>query len=297
MPFGGYGVADSDYNRYNFKVHDYFLAKSVDKVKPGGIVAIVTSKGTMDKLNANARKYVAERAELLGAIRLPYEINQYFIDHPEMVLGTLKEEQGLYGGIDTTVKPDGRDLKDALAEAIQNLPQSFYQNPDTSPAEEQTTEVDYNVKPLCYKAENGRLYMRIGDEMVEQTIPKSPKDAYQRIQGMIGLREELHHILDIQIQGCSDEVLQKEQSKLNAQYDLFVRRYGNLNSQTNTKLFKDDGDSALLFSCEDVDEETKAVTCSQNVPFARMLCLLLRTTRSRHYKSVRMSAVKWTSPT
>ena len=100
----------------------------------------------------------------------------------------------MYGGIDTTVKPDGRDLKDALAEAIQNLPQSFYQNPDTSPAEEQTTEVDYNVKPLCYKAENGRLYMRIGDEMVEQAIPKSPKDAYQRIQGMIGLREELHHI-------------------------------------------------------------------------------------------------------
>lgn len=305
VPFGGYGVADSDYNRYNFKVHDYFLAKSVDKVKPGGIVAIVTSKGTMDKLNANARKYVAERAKLLGAIRLPntafkqtagteavadilffrkreekitdlsaetwlatgktqegYEINQYFIDHPEMVLGTLVEEQGLYGGIDTTVKPDGRDLKDALAEAIQNLPQSFYQNPETSPAEEQTTEVDYNVKPLCYKAENGRLYMRIGDEMVEQAIPKSPKDAYQRIQGMIGLREELHHILDIQIAGCSDEVLKKEQAKLNAQYDLFVRRYGNLNSQTNTKLFKDDGDSALLFSCEDVDEETKAVTKS-----------------------------------
>ena len=305
VPFGGYGVADSDYNRYNFKVHDYFLAKSVDKVKPGGIVAIVTSKGTMDKLNANARKYVAERAELLGAIRLPntafkqtagteavadilffrkreekitdlsaetwlatgkteegYEINQYFIDHPEMVLGTLVEEQGLYGGIDTTVKPDGRELKAALAEAIQNLPQGFYQNPDTSPAEEQTTEVDYNVKPLCYKAENGRLYMRIGDEMVEQAIPKSPKDAYQRIQGMIGLREELHHILDIQIAGCSDEVLKKEQAKLNAQYDLFVRRYGNLNSQTNTKLFKDDGDSALLFSCEDVDEETKAVTKS-----------------------------------
>lgn len=305
VPFGGYGVADSDYNRYNFKVHDYFLAKSVDKVKPGGIVAIVTSKGTMDKLNANARKYVAERAELLGAIRLPntafkqtagteavadilffrkreekitdlsvetwlatgktkegYEINQYFIDHPEMVLGTLVEEQGLYGGIDTTVKADGRELKDALAEAIQNLPQSFYQNPETSPAEEQTTEVDYNVKPLCYKAENGRLYMRIGDEMVEQAIPKSPKDAYQRIQGMIELREELHHILDIQIAGCSDEVLKKEQTKLNAQYDLFVRRYGNLNSQTNTKLFKDDGDSALLFSCEDVDEETKAVTKS-----------------------------------
>ena len=303
VPFGGYGVADSDYNRYNFKVHDYFLAKSVDKVKPGGIVAIITSKGTMDKLNPSARKYVAERAELLGAIRLPnnafkqtagteavadilffrkraekitdlsreewlgtgkteegYEINNYFISHPQMILGTLAEEHGLYGGIDTTVKPDGRELKTALAEAIQNLPQSFYINPQTPPIEEQTTEVDYNVKPFCYKAENGRLYMRVGEGMEEQPIPKSPKDAYQRISGMIALREELHHILDIQIQGCSDEVLKSEQYKLNNQYDLFVKKYGYLNSQTNTKLFKEDGDSALLFAAENVNEETKAVT-------------------------------------
>ena len=303
VPFGGYGVADSDYNRYNFKVHDYFLAKSVDKVRAGGIVAVITSKGTMDKLNPSARKYVAERAELLGAIRLPnnafkqtagtqavadilffrkreekitdlskeewlgtgktaegYEINNYFLAHPEMILGTLAEEHGLYGGIDTTVKPDGRDLQDALAEAIQHLPQSFYINPETPPEQERETEVDYNVKPFCYKAERGKLYQRVGDEMVEQTVPKTPKDAYQRICGMIGLRESLHHILDIQIQGCSDEVLKSEQQKLNTQYDLFVRRYGYLNSQTNSKLFKDDGDSALLFACEDVDEQTKTVT-------------------------------------
>ena len=303
VPFGGYGIADSDYNRYNFKVHDYFLAKSVDKVRPGGIVAIITSKGTMDKLNPSARKYVAERAELLGAIRLPnnafkqtagteavadilffrkreeritdlsheewigtgktaegYEINNYFISHPEMILGTLAEEHGLYGGIDTTVKPDGRELKDALAEAVKHLPQGFYKNPETPPEQERETEVDYNVKPFCYKAERGKLYQRVGDEMVEQSIPKAPKDAYQRIQGMIVLREGLHHILDIQIAGCSDEVLESEQKKLNAQYDLFVRRYGNLNSQTNSKLFKDDGDSALLFACENVNEETKAVT-------------------------------------
>ena len=303
VPFGGYGVADSDYNRYNFKVHDYFLAKSVDKVRPGGIVAVITSKGTMDKLNPSARKYVAERAELLGAVRLPnnafkqtagteavadilffrkreekitdlskeewlgtgkteegYEINNYFLAHPEMILGTLAEEHGLYGGIDTTVKPDGRNLQDALARAIQHLPQGFYNNPETPPEQERETEVDYNVKPFCYKAERGKLYQRVGDEMVEQAIPKTPKDAYQRICGMIVLRESLHHILDIQIQGCSDEVLQSEQQKLNAQYDLFVRRYGNLNSQTNSKLFKDDGDSALLFACEDVDEQTKTVT-------------------------------------
>ena len=303
VPFGGYGVADPDYNRYNFKVHDYFLAKSIDKVRPGGIVAIVTSKGTMDKLNPSARKYVAERAELLGAIRLPnnafkqtagteavadilffrkraekttdlskeewlgtgktaegYEINNYFISHPQMILGTLAEEHGLYGGIDITVKPDGRKLKDAFAEAVKNLPESFYINPETPPIEEQTTEVDYNVKPFCYKAENGRLYMRVGEGMEEQPIPKSPKDAYQRICGMIALRDELHHILDFQIQGCSDEVLKSEQYKLNREYDLFVKKYGYLNSQTNTKLFKEDGDSALLFAAENINEETKAVT-------------------------------------
>ncbi|MCM1438733.1 MAG: DUF3849 domain-containing protein [Roseburia sp.] len=304
VPFGGYGVADSDYNKYNFKVHDYFLAKSIDKVKPNGIVAIVTSKGTMDKLNQSARKYVAERAELLGAIRLPntafkqtagteavadilffkkreeriatdekdtewlktgkthegYEINQYFIEHPEMVLGTLVEETGLYGGVDTTVKPDGRELSEALAEAVSRLPQDVYVNPDKAPEEDLAKPEDYSVKPFCFKAVNGKLYMRVGDEMQEQEIPKFPKDAYSRIEGMIELREEFHHVLEMQSNGCSDEVLQREQGKLNRLYDLFVRRYGNLNSQTNIRLFKEDGDSALLFACEDVDEETKAIT-------------------------------------
>ncbi len=301
VPFGGYGVADSAYNRYNFKVHDYFLAKSIDKVKPNGIVAIVTSKGTMDKLNPSARKYVAERAELLGAIRLPntafkqtagteavadvlffrkrtekinadaeniewlgtgkteegYEINNYFIKHPEMVLGTLAEETGLYGGKDVTVKPDGRELSEALEEAVKKLPQGFYAVPETSPTEESAIEVDYNVKPMCYKADSGRLYMRVGDEMVEQRIPAFPKDAFGRLQGMIALREELHRILDIQIKGCSDEVLAEEQKRLNAMYDTFVKKYGELNGQTNTRLFKDDGDAALLFACEDIDKETK----------------------------------------
>ena len=304
VPFGGYGVADSDYNRYNFRVHDYFLAKSIDKVKPNGIVAIVTSKGTMDKLNPSARKYVAERAELLGAIRLPntafkqtarteavadilffrkreekltdlsdvewlgtgktekgYEINQYFIKHPEMILGTLAEEVGLYGGKDVTVKPDGRELSEALNEAVKNLPQNFYTVPEISPAAEQEMPV-YDVKPNCYQVINGRLYMRVEDEMQEQRIPSFPKDAYQRICGMIALREELHHILDLQIQGCSDEVLEEEQKRLNAQYDLFVKRYGELNGQTNARLFSEDGDSALLLACENVDKETGKINKS-----------------------------------
>lgn len=304
VPFGGYGVFDSDYNKHNFYIHDYFLAKSIDKLKAGGVMAVVTSKGTMDKLNPKARKYLADRAELLGAVRLPYtafkqtantevitdilffrkreerinadtentewlstgktdegyEINNYFINHPEMILGTLAKEHGLYNSEDITVKPFDRPLTEVLTEAIDRMPQGFFQVPETSPEAEQTTEVDYNVKPLCYKAESGRLYMRMGEEMVEQPIPKYPKDAYQRITAMIALRDELHHILDIQIQGCSDEVLALEQRKLNARYDAFVKKYGNLNSQTNTKLFKEDGDSALLFACEDIDEETKAIS-------------------------------------
>ena len=303
VPFGGYGIADSAYNLYNFMVHDYFLAKSIDKVKPGGIVAIITSKGTMDKINPNARKYVAERAELLGAIRLPntafkqtagteavadilffqkrdfrkfvsvedtewlitekteegYFINKYFISHPEMVLGTLAEEKGLYGGIDVTVKPDERNLKDALSEAIQNLPQGVYYNPKTPPEIELAQPEEFDVKPFCYKAVNGKLFMRVWDHMEEQRIPSYPQDAYDRIEKMIELREELHSILKLQTDGCSDEVLRYAQSRLNRKYDSFVQQYGNLNSQTNARLFKDDGDSALLFTCEDIDKDTGEV--------------------------------------
>lgn len=305
VPFGGYSIFDIDYNKYNFRVHDYFIAKSIDKTRAGGIVALVTSKGTMDKLNSNARKYIADRAELLGAIRLPnttfkktagteavadvlflrkreakidtnsentewldvdktgegYEINQYFINHPEMVLGTLKKDFGLYGAIDVTVESDERNLAEAISEAINNLPQNIYNSPEIAPEfENNAIEVDYNVKPLCYKAENGKLYMRVGDEMVEQEIPSYPKDAYERIQEMTALRDGLHHLLDIQIQGCSDEVLAIEQSMLREKYDKFVKKYGNFNSQTNSKLFREDGDSSLLFASENIDEETKVVT-------------------------------------
>lgn len=304
VPFGGYGVFDSAYNKYNFLVHDYFIAKSIDKLKPNGVMAVITSKGTMDKLSPVARKYYAERAELLGAIRLPntafkktagteavadilffrkreerlsdvsdiewlktgtteegYEINQYFIEHPEMILGTLTKEVGLYGAEDITVNPDGRSLSEALEEAIQTLPANFYQNPEEEIEEETSTiEADYTIKPLCYKAENGKLYMRLGDEMVEQEIPKSPKDAYSRIKEMIALRDNLLKLLNLQIEGCDDETLKEEQRHLNFQYDSFVRRYGIINSQTNIRLFKDDGDSALLFACENLSEDKKTAT-------------------------------------
>ena len=306
VPFGGYTVFDPDYNKYNFYIHDYFIAKGIDKIKPNGLMAVITSKGTLDKQNPSIRKYIADRAELVGAVRLPntafkqtantevvtdilffrkreerinatientewlatgkteegYEINNYYIAHPEMVLGTLAKETGLYGAEDITVKPDGRDLSEAINTAISRLPQDFYVNPEYSEETEsrEEVEVDYDVKPMNLKAVNGKLYMRVGDSMVEQAVPSFPKDAYQRIVEMIAIRKQLRKVLDLQVEGCSDDVLTREQWQLGARYDMFVKRFGYINSKNNLRLFKPDGDSALLFACENVSEDEATVT-------------------------------------
>ena len=306
VPFGGYTVFDPDYNKYNFYIHDYFIAKGIDKIKPNGLMAVITSKGTMDKQNPSIRKYIADRAELVGAVRLPntafkqtantevvtdilffrkreerinatientewlatgkteegFEVNNYYIAHPEMVLGTLAKETGLYGAEDITVKPDGRDLSEAINTAISRLPQDFYVNPE--PTEEvesrEEVEVDYDVKPMNLKAVNGKLYMRVGDSMVEQPVPTFPKDAYQRIAEMIAIRKQIRKVLDLQVEGCSDDVLTREQWQLGARYDMFVKRFGYINSKNNLRLFKPDGDSALLFACENVSDDEETVT-------------------------------------
>ena len=306
VPFGGYTVFDPDYNKYNFYIHDYFIAKGIDKIKPNGLMAVITSKGTLDKQNPSIRKYIADRAELVGAVRLPntafkqtantevvtdilffrkreerinatientewlatgkteegYEINNYYIAHPEMVLGTLAKETGLYGAEDITVKPDGRDLSEAINTAISRLPQDFYVNPEYSEEAEsrEEVEVDYDIKPMNLKAVNGKLYMRVGDSMVEQPVPSFPKDAYQRIAEMIAIRKQIRKVLDLQVEGCSDDVLTREQWQLGARYDMFVKRFGYINSKNNLRLFKPDGDSALLFACENVSEDETTVT-------------------------------------
>ena len=306
VPFGGYTVFDPDYNKYNFYIHDYFIAKGIDKIKPNGLMAVITSKGMMDKQNPSIRKYIADRAELVGAVRLPntafkqtantevvtdilffrkrekrinatientewlatcktedrYEINNYYISHPEMILGTLVKETGLYGAEDITVKPDGRDLSEAINAAISRLPQDFYVNPEYSEETEsrEEVEVDYDVKPMNLKAVNGKIYLRVGDSMIEQPVPAFPKDAYQRIVEMIEIRKQLRKVLDLQVEGCSDEVLLKEQRQLGAKYDGFVKRFGYINSKNNLRLFKSDGDSALLFACENVSDDEETVT-------------------------------------
>ena len=306
VPFGGYTVFDPDYNKYNFYIHDYFIAKGIDKIKPNGLMAVITSKGTMDKQNPSIRKYIADRAELVGAVRLPntafkqtantevvtdilffrkreerinagventewlavgktedeYEINNYYISHPEMILGTLVKETGLYGAEDMTVKPDGRELSEAINAAIGRLPQGFYVNPERAEETEthEEVEVDYDVKPMNLTAVNGKIYMRVGDSMVEQPVPPFPKDAYQRIAEMIAIRKQTRKVLDLQVEGCSDDVLTREQWQLGARYDMFVKRFGYINSKNNLRLFKPDGDSALLFACENVSDDEETVT-------------------------------------
>ena len=333
VPFGGYGVYDSEYSRQKFMIHDYFIAKSIDRVKPNGIVAVVTSKGTLDKLNPVARKYMAERAELLGAIRLPntafkqtanteavtdilffqkreekisdtsgiewlgtgktedgFEVNNYFIVHPEMVLGTFAKETGLYGAEGITVYPDGRNLGEAFAAAVNSLPQNIYRNPEQS-LEETVQGLDesvFDIRPMCYIAVNGKLYMRIGEKLEQQELPAFPKDAYERIAGMIALRDELRLVLDIQTRGCTDEELRRAQWKLNADYDRFVRRTRACSVRTGMPHCY----SPVRY-CRRTRRGLRRRTYSQNGQFARIPCLRIQTMLWKPCRFAATNAAEW----
>jgi len=270
VPFGSFKVYDPAYEKYDLFIHDYFILKCLDKLRPGGIAAIVTSKGTLDKSNDYVRKLFAERAELAGAIRLPniafkeagtevtsdilfllkrsdetprdinwldvlndnngIPINNYYIDNPDMLLGTMVKGKSMYGSDDETYcEPDGRDLKESLIHAIANLPESIY-----------TQAVKQPQEPLKQSMRNPVPNLRL-DAMKELCLT-------------------VRHILDIQIKNCSDEDLDKAQQKLNYLYNSFKSRYGPLNSKINRKIFQNDSDSALLLSIENYDEFTGRVS-------------------------------------
>lgn len=301
VPFGAYSVYDKDYAKQNFFIHNYFVAKSIDKVRSGGIVAIISTKGTLDKADPADRQYFANRAKLLGAIRLPNNafktsagtevtadilffqkrehivenikdswinvvadengipVNQYYIDHPEMLLGTMVKHKSMYGRDDETeLVPDERELDEALAEAIYNLPVNVYdetkavkKGKDIAKGIIEVSPKYDNVKNYCYLFVDGVLYQRNDDELIAREISRSNVG---RMSAMIDLREQIRHILDIQLDNCLDEELQAEQLKLNRQYDGFVRNYGLINSRLNRGLFREDADFALLISIEEVDE-------------------------------------------
>ena len=297
VPFGKYKVPDKRYDRHNFLIHDYFIAKSLDLVRPGGVVAVVTSSGTMDKKDSSVREYLANRADLVGAIRLPnnafqrnantsvvadilflqkrdraaveraewvdlgttpegYPINQYFAQHPEMVLGEITTESTQYGKQETTVKPiEGADLTQQLKAAVENIHAEITEPEITDDELDQNAEplpADPNVKNFSYTNVDGQVYYRENSYMNKVDLPAVTAE---RVLGMIALRETTQKLLDCQLHDGTDAEVELLQGKLKDQYKRFTAQYGLINSTANKRAFRQDSSYCLLASLEILDED------------------------------------------
>ena len=300
VPFGQYRVNDKAYNKLGFSIHNYFFAKTIDQVRPGGIVAFVTSRYTLDSKDSSARKHIAERADLLGAIRLPntafkanagtevvsdiiflqkrdrpidhepdwvqlgktedgFAINQYFVDHPEMVLGELTSESTQYGREECTVRPiKGAVLVDQLAEAIQHIEGQFteveVETPDIADAENERhiLPADPDVKNFSYTVVDGEVYYRENSVMTQVELSDTAKG---RVTGMVELRQIVNELIDQQLNDYPDADIKATQEKLNTAYDAFSAKYGLLNDRKNGRLFEQDSSYYLLCSLENLDEQ------------------------------------------
>ena len=300
VPFGQYKVNDKAYNKLGFSIHNYFFAKAIDQVRPGGIVAFVTSRYTMDSKDSTARKHMAERADLLGAIRLPnnafranagtdvvsdiiflqkrdrpidhepdwvqlgktedgFAINQYFVDHPEMVLGVLSTESTQYGREELTVAPiEGANLADQLAEAVQHIEGQYteveVETPDIADAknEKHILPADPDVKNFSYTVVDGEVFYRENSVMTQVELSDTAKG---RVTGMVELRQIVNDLIDQQLNDYPDEDIKATQERLNAAYDAFTAKYGLLNDRRNGRLFEQDSSYYLLCSLENLDEQ------------------------------------------
>ena len=300
VPFGQYKVNDKAYNKLGFSIHNYFFAKAIDQVRPGGIVAFVTSRYTMDSKDSTARKHMAERADLLGAIRLPnnafranagtdvvsdiiflqkrdrpidhepdwvqlgktedgFAINQYFVDHPEMVLGELTAESTQYGREELTVAPlEGTSLADQLAEAVQHIEGQYaeveVETPDIADAENEKhiLPADPEVKNFSYTVVDGEVFYRENSVMTQVELSDTAKG---RVTGMVELRQIVNDLIDQQLNDYPDEDIKATQERLNAAYDAFTAKYGLLNDRKNGRLFEQDSSYYLLCSLENLDEQ------------------------------------------
>ena len=300
VPFGQYKVNDKAYNKLGFSIHNYFFAKAIDQVRPGGVVAFVTSRYTMDSKDSTARKHMAERADLLGAIRLPnnafranagtdvvsdiiflqkrdrpidhepdwvqlgktedgFAINQYFADHPEMVLGVLSTESTQYGREELTVAPlEGTSLADQLAEAVQHIEGQYaeveVETPDIADAENEKhiLPADPEVKNFSYTVVDGEVFYRENSVMTQVELSDTAKG---RVTGMVELRQIVNELIDQQLNDFPDEDIKETQAKLNAAYDAFTAKYGLLNDRKNGRLFEQDSSYYLLCSLENLDEQ------------------------------------------
>lgn len=302
IPFGDYGIADKAYDKYHFKIHDYFAAKAVDKVKPGGIVAIVTSKFTMDKKNDKARKYLAERCDLLGAVRLPsgtfkdadsvttdiiflkkrttmtsvipdwvhvsetangIPCNQYFVDNPDMVLGTMAWDERMRGkyGADSKVTTCYANSDTPLAQQLINAISKIDGVIDTVETEldNGTAEIlpaDPTVRNFTHTIVDGDLYFRENEVMVKVT---ETGKSLERMKGLHTLRQATMELINAQADGCTDEQLAELQKKLNSTYDNFRTKFGNITDSTNSRCFSNDDDYNTLAALEVVNVENKTV--------------------------------------
>ena len=295
VPFGQFHVPDKRYDRLNFPIHEYFIAKALDQVRPGGVIAVVTSSYTMDKRTASARKYIAQRSELLGAIRLPnnafkaaagtevvsdilflqkrermvdiepewvhlatnedgIQMNSYFIDHPDMILGEMKMVSGPFGPTPTCEPYPEQLLETLLAEAIQNIHGEItaYDREEELEGEDHSIEADPAVRNFSYTLVDGQIYYRENSRMNPVEVSKT---AESRIRGMIELRDCVRTLLEYQTEDYPDEEIKAQQAKLNTLYDAFTRKYGLINSRGNAIAFDQDSSYFLLCSLEILDED------------------------------------------
>ena len=300
VPFGQYKVNDKAYNKLGFSIHNYFFVKAIDQIRPGGIVAFVTSRYTMDSKDSTARKQMAERADLLGAIRLPnnafranagtdvvsdiiflqkrdrpidhepdwvqlgktedgFAINQYFVDHPEMILGVLSTESTQYGREEFTVAPlEGTSLADQLAEAVQHIEGQYteveVETPDIADAENEKhiLPADPDVKNFSYTVVDGEVFYRENSVMTQVELSDTAKG---RVTGMVELRQIVNDLIQQQLEDYPDADIKATQERLNAAYDAFTAKYGLLNDRRNGRLFEQDSSYYLLCSLENLDEQ------------------------------------------
>ena len=300
VPFGQYKVNDKAYNKLGFSIHNYFFAKAIDQVRPGGVVAFVTSRYTLDSKDSSARKHMAERADLLGAIRLPnnafranagtdvvsdiiflqkrdrpadielawvqlgktedgFAINQYFVDHPEMVLGVLSTESTQYGREELTVAPlEGISLADQLAEAVQHIEGQYteveVETPDIADAENEKhiLPADPEVKNFSYTVVDGEVFYRENSVMTQVELSDTAKG---RVTGMVELRQIVNELIQQQLEDYPDADIKATQERLNTAYDAFTAKYGLLNDRKNGRLFEQDSSYYLLCSLENLDEQ------------------------------------------
>ena len=306
VPFGDYKLSDKDYDKHKFYIHDYFVAKSIDKVRPGGVVAVVTSKGTMDKENPEMRMYVAQRAELLGAIRLPnnafkanagtevtsdilffqkreraieinpdeiewlnktetaegFRVNGYFANHPEMVLGTITEANQKYGPTENTqvIPIEGADLKQQLAEAVQNIQGTYTPRAEKDTKKKETEDIipaPANSRVYSYYAVNGSVYFREdGDTMAKANLKG---EALKRALAMVELRDTVRELLDMQLDNADrayDTDISECRAKLNEKYDAFVEQNGHFDDKKNIRAFKGDDGYNFLIALESKNKDT-----------------------------------------